>query len=77
MNQKVCYVADPDVIRTRNLLIWSQTRYRCATESLLCTRLSKVKQYSRIDSAEEKESRGKTQSVLSLACIVHACCVYV
>ena len=27
---------DPDVIRTRSLLIWSQTRYRCATESL-CT----------------------------------------
>lgn len=27
--------ADPDVIRTRSLLIWSQTRYRCATESLL------------------------------------------
>ena len=26
---------DPDVIRTRNLLIWSQTRYRCATESQL------------------------------------------
>ena len=26
---------DPDVIRTRNLLIWSQTRYRCATESHL------------------------------------------
>ena len=26
---------DPDVIRTRNLLIWSQTRYRCATESYL------------------------------------------
>ncbi|VDO82613.1 unnamed protein product [Onchocerca flexuosa] len=26
---------DPDVIRTRNLLIWSQTRYRCATESTL------------------------------------------
>ena len=25
---------DPDVIWTRNLLIWSQTRYRCATESL-------------------------------------------
>ena len=24
---------DPDVIRTRNLLIWSQTRCRCATES--------------------------------------------
>ena len=26
---------DPDVIRTRSLLIWSQTRYRCATESKL------------------------------------------
>ena len=26
--------ADPDVIRTRSLLIWSQTRYHCATESL-------------------------------------------
>ena len=26
--------SDPDVIWTRNLLIWSQTRYRCATESL-------------------------------------------
>ena len=26
-------VSDPDVIRTRNLLIWSQTRYHCATES--------------------------------------------
>ena len=24
---------DPYVIRTRNLLIWSQTRYRCAKES--------------------------------------------
>ena len=24
---------DPDVIWTRNLLIWSQTRYRCATRS--------------------------------------------
>ena len=24
---------DPDVIRTRNLLIWSQTRYHCATGS--------------------------------------------
>ena len=29
-HQKFC---DPDVIRTRSLLIWSQTRYRCATES--------------------------------------------
>ena len=28
-------VVDPDVIRTRSLLIWSQTRYRCATESML------------------------------------------
>ena len=26
-------MCDPDVIRTRSLLIWSQTRYRCATES--------------------------------------------
>ena len=25
--------SDPDVIRTRSLLIWSQTRYRCATRS--------------------------------------------
>ena len=24
---------DPDVTRTRNLLIWSQARYHCATES--------------------------------------------
>ena len=33
---------DPDVIRTRNLLIWSQTCYRCATEST-----SKARAYSR------------------------------
>ncbi len=26
-------IFDPDVIRTRSLLIWSQTRYHCATES--------------------------------------------
>lgn len=26
-------INDPDVIRTRSLLIWSQTRYRCATRS--------------------------------------------
>ncbi len=26
-------IHDLDVIRTRNLLIWSQTRYRCATKS--------------------------------------------
>ena len=25
----------PNVIRTRSLLIWSQTRYRCATESVV------------------------------------------
>ena len=30
-NQKA-HDFDPDVIRTRNLLIWSQTRYRCAME---------------------------------------------
>ena len=29
----ICKTYDPDVIRTRSLLIWSQTRYRCATES--------------------------------------------
>ena len=28
-------MADPDVIRTRSLLIWSQTRYHCATESTM------------------------------------------
>ena len=27
---------DPDVIWTRNLLIWSQTRYRCATRPIVC-----------------------------------------
>lgn len=27
--------SDPDVISTRNHLVWSQTRYRCTTESLL------------------------------------------
>ena len=26
-------VSDPDMIRTRNLLIWSQTRFHCATET--------------------------------------------
>ena len=26
---------DPDVIRTRSLLIWSQTRYHCATKANL------------------------------------------
>ena len=30
---------DPDVIWTRNLLIWSQTRYRCATRSLCYGRI--------------------------------------
>lgn len=32
-NMTLIKVADPDVIWTRSLLIWSQTRYRCATES--------------------------------------------
>ena len=27
---------EPDVNRTRNLLIWSQTRYHCATDPLVC-----------------------------------------
>ena len=26
---------EPDVNRTRNLLIWSQTRYHCATDPML------------------------------------------
>nr|PNR45144.1 hypothetical protein PHYPA_014915 [Physcomitrium patens] len=26
---------EPDVNRTRNLLIWSQTRYHCATDPLM------------------------------------------
>ena len=34
-------IFDPDVIWTRSLLIWSQTRYRCATESLY----TKVQKY--------------------------------
>ena len=33
---------DPDVIWTRSLLIWSQTRYRCATESLGCCHMCKL-----------------------------------
>ena len=32
-SEKHVKMFDPDVIRTRSLLIWSQTRYRCATES--------------------------------------------
>ena len=28
---------EPDVNRTRNLLIWSQTRYHCATDPLVDT----------------------------------------
>ena len=35
--EKKSFNCDPDVIRTRNLLIWSQTRYRCATESFYAT----------------------------------------
>ena len=34
--------ADPDVIRTRSLLIWSQTRYHCATESTYVSIYEKV-----------------------------------
>ena len=34
--RKKCEKFDPYVIRTRNLLIWSQTRYRCAKESADC-----------------------------------------
>ena len=33
LQKKTC--DDPDVIWTRSLLIWSQTRYRCATESCM------------------------------------------
>ena len=33
IDEKKSQTLDPDVIWTRNLLIWSQTRYRCATES--------------------------------------------
>ena len=33
---------DPDMIWTRNLLIWSQTRYHCATESTDYTQLKLV-----------------------------------
>ncbi len=28
-------IIEPDVNRTRNLLIWSQTRYHCATDPLM------------------------------------------
>ncbi len=33
MSKKKKKYVDPDVTRTRSLLIWSQTRYHCATES--------------------------------------------
>ena len=29
---------EPDVNRTRNLLIWSQTRYHCATDPMVTVR---------------------------------------
>ena len=35
INQIPKTYTDPDVTRTRSLLIWSQTRYHCATESTL------------------------------------------
>jgi len=31
----VLFKIEPDVNRTRNLLIWSQTRYHCATDPLM------------------------------------------
>ena len=41
---------DPYVIRTRNLLIWSQTRYRCAKESVSSGRHSyNIDQYCMCD----------------------------
>ncbi len=39
---------DPDVLWTRSLLIWSQTRYRCATESGIWR--GKFCLYKRLDS---------------------------
>ena len=36
----IAKMPDPDVIRTRSLLIWSQTRYHCATESIYAPRLN-------------------------------------
>ena len=45
---------DPDVIRTRSLLIWSQTRYHCATESRY-TKVGKI--------AEGKEKLPSDSSV--------------
>ena len=46
---------DPDVIRTRSLLIWSQTRYRCATESH-CVLTKSEQQLDRfLNFATEKE----------------------
>ena len=40
--QKKRKIFDPDVIWTRSLLIWSQTRYRCATESVIYSRFQKL-----------------------------------
>ena len=36
----IAKMPDPDAIRTRSLLIWSQTRYHCATESIYAPRLN-------------------------------------
>ncbi len=47
-------IIDPDVIRTRSLLIWSQTRYHCATESRY-TKVGKI--------AEGKEKLPSDSSV--------------
>jgi hypothetical protein len=48
--KKLKNIFDPDVFRTRSLLIWSQTRYRCATEShLRCNYLFNKDLNQRID----------------------------
>ena len=50
---------DPDVIRTRNLLIWSQTRYRCATKSPTsrCICLPRFHESSNSTSSETRRAR--------------------
>ena len=56
--QRLCYVLritknvfEPDVIRTRNLLIWSQTRYRCATSSLRPLLVERYKYFQNCNNA--------------------------
>ena len=74
---------DPDVIRTRSLLIWSQTRYRCATESDECT----VVQFSGESEHHSEESwYGATTTAPSIQCgdwwgdwwgVTADCCLFV